>query len=74
MVLSCSLLLFFLIVVFFDSLVIALGFPLPIDALCYCISARTSVQELGLLYRMAQTEVFYDTGNVKVFVVWFSQM
>jgi hypothetical protein len=67
MVLSCSLLLFFLIIVFFYSLFIALGFPLPIDALCDCIPARTSVQALGLLYIMAQTEVFCDTGNVKVF-------
>jgi hypothetical protein len=54
MVLLRSLLLFFLI--FFDSLVIALGFPLPIDAFCDCIPARTSFQALGLLYRMVQTE------------------
>jgi hypothetical protein len=51
-----------------------LGFPLPIDAFCDCISARTSVQALGLLFRMAHTEILCDTGNVKVFVVWFSQM
>jgi hypothetical protein len=52
---------------FFYSLVIALGFPLHIDAFCDCIPARTSVQALGVLYRMAQTELFCDTGNVKVF-------
>jgi hypothetical protein len=52
---------------FFNSLVIALGFPLPIDAFCDCIPALTSVQALGLLYRMAQTEIFCDMGNVKVF-------
>jgi hypothetical protein len=52
---------------FFDSLIIALGFPLPIDAFCDCIPARTSVQALGLLYRMAQTEVFCNTGCVRVF-------
>jgi hypothetical protein len=51
----------------FDSLVIVLGFPLPIDALCDCIPARTSVQALRLLFRIAQTEIFCDTGNVKVF-------
>jgi hypothetical protein len=62
-----SLLLFFLVIVFFDSLVTALGFPLPIDSFCDCIPARTSVQALGLLYRMSQTEVFCDTGYVKVF-------
>jgi mannose/fructose/N-acetylgalactosamine-specific phosphotransferase system component IIB len=44
-----------------------LNFPLPIDAFCDCIPARTSVQALGLLFRMAQTEIFCDTGNVKVF-------
>jgi hypothetical protein len=62
---------FFLIIFphysFFYSLVIASGFPLPIDAFCDCISARTSVKSLGLLYRMAQTNIFCDTGNVKVF-------
>jgi hypothetical protein len=65
MVLLRSLLLFFSY--FSDSLVIALGFPLPIDAFFDCIPARTSVQALGLLYIMAQTEVFCDTGYVKVF-------
>jgi hypothetical protein len=40
---------------------------LPIDAFCDCIPARTSVQELGMLFRMAQTGIFCDTGNVKVF-------
>jgi hypothetical protein len=52
---------------FSDSLVIALGFPLPFYAFCDCIPACTSVQALGFLYRMAQTNIFYDTGNVKVF-------
>jgi hypothetical protein len=51
---------------FFNSLVIVLGFPLPIDAFCDCIPARTSVQALGLLFRMAQTEIFCDTGNVNL--------
>jgi hypothetical protein len=72
MVLSCSLLLFFLIIYFFDSLVIASGFPLHIDAFCDCIPARTPVQALGLLYRMAHTEVFCDMGNVKVFLSYGS--
>jgi hypothetical protein len=58
----------------FDYLIIVLGFPLPIDAFCDCIPTHTSVQELGLLFRIAQTEIFCDMGNVKVFVVWFSQM
>jgi hypothetical protein len=40
---------------------------LPVDAFGDCIPARTSVQVLGLLFRMAQTEIFCDTGNVKVF-------
>jgi mannose/fructose/N-acetylgalactosamine-specific phosphotransferase system component IIB len=44
-----------------------LGFPLPIDAFCDCIPARTSIQALGLLFRMNQTEVFCDTGNVNIF-------
>jgi hypothetical protein len=52
---------------FFDYIVTSLDFPLPIYALCDCIPACTSVHALGLLYRMAQTEVFCDTGNVKVF-------
>jgi hypothetical protein len=52
---------------YLDSLVIVLGFPLPIDAFCDYIPARTSVQALGLLFRMAHTEIFCDTGNVKVF-------
>jgi hypothetical protein len=46
---------------------VLLGFPLPIDAFCDCIPARTSIQALGLLYRMAQTEVFCDLRLVKVF-------
>jgi hypothetical protein len=46
---------------------IVLGFPLPMDAFCDCIPARTSIQALGLLYRMAETEIFCDTGIVKVF-------
>jgi hypothetical protein len=46
---------------------IVLGFPLPIYDFCDCIPARTSIQALGLLYRMAETEVFCDTGVVKVF-------
>jgi hypothetical protein len=46
---------------------VLLGFPLPIDALCDCIPARTSIQALGLLYRMAETQVFCDLGIVKVF-------
>jgi hypothetical protein len=49
-----------------DSIVIVLGFPLPIDSFCDCIPARTPVQALGLLFRMAHTEIFCDTGNVKV--------
>jgi hypothetical protein len=40
---------------------------LPIDDFCDCIPARTSVQVLRLLFRMAQTEIFCDTGNVEVF-------
>jgi hypothetical protein len=50
-----------------DSLIIVLGFTLHIDALCNCIPAPTSVQALGLLFRMAHTEIFCDTGNVKIF-------
>jgi hypothetical protein len=67
MVFLRSLLLFFSHYCCFDSLAIFLGFPLPFDAFCDCIPARTSVQALGLLFRMAQTEIFCDTGNVKVF-------
>jgi hypothetical protein len=48
------------------SLTIVLFFPLPIDALCDYIPARTSVQALGLLFRMAHSEIFCDTGNMKV--------
>jgi ubiquitin len=46
---------------------VLLGFTLPIDAFCDCIPAHTSIQALGLLYRMAETEVFCDLGLVKVF-------
>jgi hypothetical protein len=46
---------------------VLLGFPLPIDAFCDCIPARTSIQALGLLYRISETEVFCDTRIVKVF-------
>jgi hypothetical protein len=67
MVFLHSLLLFLSHYCSLDSLIIVLVFPLPIDALCDCIPARTSVQTLGLLFRMAQTEIFCDTGNVKVF-------
>jgi hypothetical protein len=66
-ILSFSFFLFFLIMVFLLLYFIGLGFPLPIDAFCDCIPAGTSIQALGLLYRMAETEVFCDTGNVKVF-------
>jgi hypothetical protein len=52
---------------YYFFLVIVLGFYLPIDALCDCIAAHTAVQSLGLLFRMAQTEIFCDMGNVKVF-------
>jgi hypothetical protein len=55
---------------FFDYIVIALSFSLPIDAFCEYIPARTSVQALGLLYRMAQTEVLCDTG----YVIFFCRM
>jgi hypothetical protein len=58
---------FFSLLFFLNSLVFALGFPLHIDAFCDCIPAHTSVQALGLLYRMAHTEVFCDMGYVKVF-------
>jgi hypothetical protein len=44
-----------------------LGSPLHIDAFCDCIPARTSIQALRLLYRMAVTEVFCDLGIKKVF-------
>jgi mannose/fructose/N-acetylgalactosamine-specific phosphotransferase system component IIB len=67
MVFLRSLILFFSHYCCFDSLAIVLDFPLPIDAFCDCIPARTSVQSLGLLFRMAQTEIFCDTSNVKVF-------
>jgi hypothetical protein len=59
--------------VFLLLYVIVLGFPLPIDAFCDFIPARTSIQALGLLYRMAKTEVLCDTGIVKVFVERSSQ-
>jgi hypothetical protein len=49
------------------SLAIVIGFTLPIYAFCDFIPARTSVQALGLLFRLAHTEIFCDTGNVKVF-------
>jgi hypothetical protein len=38
-----------------------------IDAFCDCVPARTSIQALGLLFRMATMGVICDTGNVKVF-------
>jgi hypothetical protein len=63
---------FFSLLFFSDSLVIVLGFPLPIDTFCNCIPARTSVKKLGLLFRMAQTEIFCDMGNVKVFLSYGS--
>jgi hypothetical protein len=62
-----SFFLFFLIMVFILRYFLLLGFPLPIDAFCDCIPARTSIQALGLLYRMAVTEVFCDLGMKKVF-------
>jgi hypothetical protein len=62
-----SFFLFFFIMVFFLRYFLLLGFPLPIDAFCDCIPARTSIQALGLLYRMAETEVFCDLGMKKVF-------
>jgi hypothetical protein len=66
-ILSFFFFLFFFIIVFLLLYFILLGFPLPIDAFCDCIPARTSIQALDLLYRMAETELFCDTGNVKVF-------
>jgi hypothetical protein len=66
-ILSCSFFLFFLIMVFLLLYFIILGFPLYIDAFCDYIPAHTSTQALGLLYRMAETEVFCDTGILKVF-------
>jgi hypothetical protein len=53
--------------IFFLRYFLLLGFPLPIDGFCDCIPTRTSIQALGLLYRMAETEVFYDLGMKKVF-------
>jgi mannose/fructose/N-acetylgalactosamine-specific phosphotransferase system component IIB len=44
---------------------------MDIDAFCDCIPARISVQALGLLFRMSKTEIFCDTGNVKVFCRMF---
>jgi hypothetical protein len=72
MVFLRSLLLLFSHYCCFNYLVIVLVFPLPIDAFCDCIPARTSDQELGLLFRMAQTEILCDTGNVKVFLSYGS--
>jgi hypothetical protein len=72
MVFLRSLLLFLSHYCCFDYLVIFLGYPSPIDAFCDCIPARRSVQALGLLFRMAQTEIFCDTGNVKVFLSYGS--
>jgi hypothetical protein len=40
---------------------------LPIDDFFDCIPARTSVQALGVFFRISQTGIFCDTGNVKVF-------
>jgi hypothetical protein len=72
-ILSFSFFLFFLIMVFLLRYFVLLGFPLPIDAFCDCIPARTSIQALGLLYRMAETEVLCDTGIVKVFCCMVQQ-
>jgi hypothetical protein len=40
---------------------------MPIDAFYDCVPARKSIQALGLLFRMAKTELICDMGNVKVF-------
>jgi hypothetical protein len=66
-ILLFSFFLLFLIMVFLLRYFVLLCFPLRIDAFCDCIPARTSIQALGLLYRMAEVEVFCDLGIVKFF-------